>query len=404
MKTEYTAACPTGRPHARRVLTALVAGALALGPLTAPVAAAADTADDLSAQVEAAQKELADLTYRLELAQAEADTTALDLADTQERISALEDEVAQTASALETAQAELSDQAVQSYKAGNVTLVDIIFSSASFDELSSRLFYANKVARAAEEQVSSVRELQESLAAQRDELAAREDELSGLLSEQTSDAAALEAARTETSRYVNGLSAELSAALAAERAAAAEEVQESAPSAPAGGQQTDQGSTGGAQEPSQPSGPAGGSQAPSGGQTGGGQTAGSGSLSSAQRSTIVSTARSQLGCAYDYGAMTPGMAFDCSGLTTYCYRSAGVSIPRSSATQYRTVKNAGNLKTDASQLVAGDLVFYQTGGTIRHVAIYIGGNQVIHASDYSTGVITSSIYYSPGFCGGGSPV
>ena len=88
----------------------------------------------------------------------------------------------------------------------------------------------------------------------------------------------------------------------------------------------------------------------------------------------------------------------------YAYSAAGISLSHSSAAQYRAVKNAGNLKTDASQLEVGDLVFYQSGGVVGHVAIYIGSGQVIHASDYSTGVIISSINYSSGFCGGGSPV
>ncbi len=362
----------------------------------------------------------------LELAQAEADTTALDLADTQDRISELEAQVVETSEQLDAAQADLSSKAVQSYKSGAVTLIDIIFSSSSFDELASRLFYANKVAEAEADRVSTVRELQESLAAQKSELTSREDELTGLLADQSADAAALEAARNETSSYVNGLSGELAEALEAERAAAAEVVRESAegstPATDNDGSASEEGTgseenagnesngnngnagNGGTTTPSTPStdpDPAPSTPDPDPAPS---APAGSGNLSQGQRSTIIAAARSQLGCAYDYGTMIPGVSFDCSGLTTYCYSLAGVSIPRSSATQYRTVKNAGNLKTDASQLVAGDLVFYQTGGTIRHVAIYIGGGNVIHASDYSTGVITSGLYYSSGFCGGGSPI
>ena len=426
MKLNHTVACLARAGAVRRAVAAGLALSLAGASVLAPLSAAAAPSDSLEAQVTEAQEKLADLTYELELAQAEADTTALDLADTQDRIEELETQVAETSEQLDAAQADLSSKAVQSYKSGAVTLIDIIFSSSSFDELASRLFYANKVAEAEADRVSTVRELQESLAAQKSELTSREDELTGLLADQSADAAALEAARNETSSYVNGLSGELAEALAAERAAAAEVVRESEEnSAPA----TDNGGSTPADDEGSAEGSGNEDNGNNGGAGNGGATtpsapstdpdptpstpdpdpapsvpAGSGNLSQGQRSTIIAAARSQLGCAYDYGTMIPGVSFDCSGLTTYCYSLAGVSIPRSSATQYRTVKNAGNLKTDASQLVAGDLVFYQTGGTIRHVAIYIGGGNVIHASDYSTGVITSGLYYSSGFCGGGSPI
>lgn len=426
MKLNHTVACLARTGAVRRAVAAGLALSLAGASVLAPLSTAAAPSDSLEAQVTEAQEKLADLTYELELAQAEADTTALDLADTQDRIAELETQVAETSEQLDAAQADLSSKAVQSYKSGAVTLIDIIFSSSSFDELASRLFYANKVAEAEADRVSTVRELQESLAAQKSELTSREDELTGLLADQSADAAALEAARNETSSYVNGLSGELAEALAAERAAAAEVVRESEEnSAPA----TDNGGSTPADDEGSAEGSGNEDNGNNGGAGNGGATtpsapstdpdpapstpdpdpapsvpAGSGNLSQGQRSTIIAAARSQLGCAYDYGTMIPGVSFDCSGLTTYCYSLAGVSIPRSSATQYRTVKNAGNLKTDASQLVAGDLVFYQTGGTIRHVAIYIGGGNVIHASDYSTGVITSGLYYSSGFCGGGSPI
>lgn len=426
MKLNHTVACLARAGAVRRAAAAGLALSLAGASVLAPLSAAAAPTDSLEAQVAEAQEKLADLTYELELAQAEADTTALDLADTRDRISELETQVAETSEQLDAAQADLSSKAVQSYKSGAVTLIDIIFSSSSFDELASRLFYANKVAEAEADRVSTVRELQESLAAQKSELTSREDELTGLLADQSADAAALEAARNETSSYVNGLSGELAEALEAERAAAAEVVRESeagaTPATDNDGSASEEGT--GSEENAGNVGGGGNGNAGNGGTTtpstpstdpdpapstpdpdpAPSVPAGSGNLSQGQRSTIIAAARSQLGCAYDYGTMIPGVSFDCSGLTTYCYSQAGVSIPRSSATQYRTVKNAGNLKTDASQLVAGDLVFYQTGGTIRHVAIYIGGGNVIHASDYSTGVITSGLYYSSGFCGGGSPI
>ena len=66
----------------------------------------------------------------------------------------------------------------------------------------------------------------------------------------------------------------------------------------------------------------------------------------------------------------------------------GVSLPHSSRAQ----ANHGT-KINASELKPGDLVFYAKGGTINHVAIYIGGGQVIHASSPKTGIKISAYNY-----------
>jgi cell wall-associated NlpC family hydrolase len=59
----------------------------------------------------------------------------------------------------------------------------------------------------------------------------------------------------------------------------------------------------------------------------------------------------------------------------YAYSGAGVALPRVARNQY----NAGR-KVPVSNLQAGDLVFYQRpGGPIHHVAMYIGGGQMIEA-------------------------
>ena len=69
------------------------------------------------------------------------------------------------------------------------------------------------------------------------------------------------------------------------------------------------------------------------------------------------------------------------------YKHFGYSLNRSSYTQ---VYNGASVST--GNLQAGDLVFYKYGGnSISHVAIYIGGGQIIHASTESTGIIISGM-------------
>lgn len=93
---------------------------------------------------------------------------------------------------------------------------------------------------------------------------------------------------------------------------------------------------------------------------------------SPQAGVAIKAALSQLGIRYRWGASSPGVAFDCSGLTQWAWAKAGVSIPRVSRSQYSEL-----LRVPISQAQPGDLLFSQQ--TFFHVGIYIGNGQMIHA-------------------------
>lgn len=84
----------------------------------------------------------------------------------------------------------------------------------------------------------------------------------------------------------------------------------------------------------------------------------------------VAFARAQVGKPYVYGATGPG-SYDCSGLTQAAWRSAGVSIPRTSEAQW-----GGLPRVPASAVRPGDLVIYNDAG---HVALYVGDGRIIEA-------------------------
>lgn len=86
-------------------------------------------------------------------------------------------------------------------------------------------------------------------------------------------------------------------------------------------------------------------------------------------SSVVAYAKQFIGTKYTYGGSTPATGFDCSGFTSYVYRNFGVSLPRTSGGQ-----SGAGTAVSRSNLAAGDLVIYS-----GHVAIYVGGGQVIHA-------------------------
>jgi cell wall-associated NlpC family hydrolase len=97
----------------------------------------------------------------------------------------------------------------------------------------------------------------------------------------------------------------------------------------------------------------------------------------------VQTALGQLGDRYVPGATGPD-AFDCSGLTTYAYAAAGITLPRSSRAQ-----STIGVPVSRADLQPGDLVFFYT--PISHVGLYIGNGQMVHASVPGRPVAVTSV-------------
>lgn len=100
----------------------------------------------------------------------------------------------------------------------------------------------------------------------------------------------------------------------------------------------------------------------------------------------VEEAHRQLGKPYRYGGNGPD-SFDCSGLTGWVWRAAGVSLPRTSRDQY-----AQGRKVSRADLQPGDLVYF--GNPIHHVGIYIGDGQMISAPQSGDRVKMQSAFRS----------
>ena len=100
--------------------------------------------------------------------------------------------------------------------------------------------------------------------------------------------------------------------------------------------------------------------------------------------TAVNSAMSQQGVPYRYAAASPGVAFDCSGLTSWAWGRAGVYLPHQSAQQYASVAHV-----PAASAQPGDLLFFYS--PISHVGMYIGNGMMIHAPNSGSVVTVKAV-------------
>ena len=123
----------------------------------------------------------------------------------------------------------------------------------------------------------------------------------------------------------------------------------------------------------------------------------SSSGSSATGSRIASYAQQFVGNPYRYGGNSLTGGIDCSGFTQQIMAKFGYSISRTSSSQ-----SGDGRAVSTSNLRVGDLVFYGDGGSIDHVALYIGGGQVVHASNSAPyprgGIKISNVNYRTPIC------
>jgi cell wall-associated NlpC family hydrolase len=131
--------------------------------------------------------------------------------------------------------------------------------------------------------------------------------------------------------------------------------------------------------------------------------------------TAIAAAKSQRGLPYSWGGGnangptygippdTGVFGFDCSGLTEYAYAQAGIRIGGTSREQYHRFRDR---TVAADDLQAGDLVFWgETSDytSIYHVALYIGGGQVIQAPQSGEVVRISSMWFGSDYYGAVRP-
>ena len=309
-----------------------------------------------------------------------------------------EQEITQTTQKLDTAKEILSKRVRSSYKSGVASMLELIMGSTSMEDLVSRIHYMDSVSQEDARTINDVRDLSRELASQKsalEEQQAKEKAQGEKLQSQIDD---IQSKLSEAQSYYNSLSAEAQAAIQKQ----AENTDSQAAYV-----------MGAIQENSDNTQPAAGNSSAQSDNQGNNQNNGGGGSSTPSPSHSnsysdaggpVSNAYQFLGKGYRYiwGSNNPSNGgFDCSGFTQYIFRLSGYSISRTTWTQRDEIKAKGNWKTSPSQLVAGDLVFFNG---CNHVGIYVGGDQFIHSSSSRGPVCVSLSGYLrfSSFYGGGS--
>jgi cell wall-associated NlpC family hydrolase len=330
-------------------MTTLVVSVLAaLLGVTSPSPSQASPVSEKKARLREVQAQLEDVGMQVEKAveyfnqaAARLETTRAKIAENRRLLTAAEQQ-------LELAQKQLAGRAASMYKTPDTALTDVVFAARSFDDLVSQLDLMQRLGNSDVDLVRSVTAYEREIKNRRIELRADEKSAVKLLAERREQRRAIAATEAEMKALEDGLQADVRELLAQERAAAAAAAQQAAAAATAGATSSGSGRVTGGPAPPDPGG--------------------------AGHPEVVGIAQRYLGIPYLWGGASPKTGFDCSGLVLYVYAQVGVQLSHGATDQQRASK-----PVPLNALQPGDLVFYGNASYSYHVAIYVGGGQVIEA-------------------------
>jgi cell wall-associated NlpC family hydrolase len=308
-----------------------------LVPLVLCAAVLAPRAAYAEPRVSDVDRQITGAAERLEALVEQHNAARSDLAATRARVAATSQRIAEVAGVLDGARDRVSAVAVWAYQRGPTAEIGAVLAAGSPDTFVFRLTSIQELAWSDERDIRVLTDRTRTLAQEHaslreleDQKARQEAELGGLAAQVEKDIAALIALRNKigtTSRYVPTTLHKQAA---------------SAATPP---------------------------------------------LASGARGRAVAFAYAQIGKPYQWGADGPG-SYDCSGLITAAWQTAGIFLPHNAARQYSAVAHISR-----GQLQPGDLVFYYSN--IQHVAMYVGDGNVVHAPNTGDHVRVEHIDNAP---------
>ena len=310
----------------------LLVGILILVLTAAPVAGATPISDkrararEIAAKLEALYPKVSLAVERYNQAMDSLATVRQQISDNQRMLKVAEYNLALARKQLET-------RAVTMYKTRDVGFVDVLFATNSFDELVTQLDLMERLGQSDVDTVKSIASYKRDVNDRRIKLEADKKAAVELVAEAKAEKDKVQTLEAKLERMVRGVKAEIRR-LQAQAAAAAE----------AKAQQSWGGGSVPVVDPGGPGHP-----------------------------EIVALAQRELGDPYVFAAAGPS-AFDCSGLTMYCYAQIGIFMPHAATAQQQM-----STPVPINALLPGDLVFFGGPGASYHVGIYAGGGSMIHA-------------------------
>jgi cell wall-associated NlpC family hydrolase len=298
--------------------------------------------DKAKAQAQALMNLIDKLDEELSAATEDYDYANQQLEDTQAAIKKTTSNITKAEKDLKTAQGQLNERLVNIYKSGNLTMLGVILNTSSFSDLISRIDQMERLGQQDSQLVDQV-------AGYKQKVDERKSQLETELQQQQEYTDKAESARK---KVLAQLEKQKTALKGKEKQIAQLKKEEAARQAKLAAEAR-------ARQ----------------------------RFLASRPGIVINTAMKYLGVPYVWGGSSPS-GFDCSGLVKYCFGKVGVSLPHSSAMQYRYGTHVSR-----SQLKPGDLVFFYN--PIHHVGIYIGNGKMINATGnhVQIGTVWKSSYY-----------
>jgi cell wall-associated NlpC family hydrolase len=319
------------------VLTATAAAAVAMTSHAAQAAPTKPSVDEVKAKVDKLHEDAERATEKFDGAKEKQDRL-------QKQVSALQDSVARDQGELNDLRDSLGSMATAQYRNGGIDPSVQLFLSSDPDHYLDKASTLDQLSTRQAEALRKIKAKQRSLEQQRQEAKDKLADLADARKELSRKKKEVQGKLSEARRLLNTLTAEQRAEMRAKEARA----NRSAASR---------------------------------------VNLGSDLPASQRAGAALSAAQGKIGSPYVWGATGPN-SFDCSGLTSWAYAQAGVSIPRTSQAQASAGPHVGR-----NALKPGDLVLFY--GDLHHIGLYAGNGMILHAPHSGATVRYESINNMP---------
>lgn len=337
---------------------------------------------ELQSQIDALDADLVNIIMNLDILEGE-------LSDKQTE---LDNVTAQLAQAQEDEQNQydaMKKRIVYMYENGDDSYIEALVGATDFSDLLNRLEYAQQIYDYDRNLLTQYQETVQQVADLKSQVETEKAELEEVQQSYQEQQASYESMIAEKQSQMSDFDTQLASAqsLAAQYKATVDEQneiirQEQAAAAAAAAQNNNNNKGNNTTTANNNTGSNTGGDSTTGGSTGGGGLNPSFSTS-VSGSDVVSYACQFIGNPYVWGGESLTNGADCSGFIKSVYANFGISLPHSSV----ALQRAGS-EVSYENAQPGDIVCYA-----GHVAIYMGGGQIVHASSPSTGIKTGSATY-----------